>query len=75
MPKKIRAHKMKTSRAVKRRIHITNGGKGKLMSEQIGIRHGKTKLSSKKIRSKKGLRELSPGDARKVKHFLPYGGE
>jgi ribosomal protein L35 len=67
--------KMKTKKAVQKRIHITKGGKGKLQVGSVGIQHGKTRLSRRTIRRKKGLSNLSSGKVKIVKRFLPYGGK
>lgn len=66
---------MKTNKAVLKRIHATKGGSGKLQVGSIGIQHGKTRLSRRTIRRKKGLSDITKADAKIVKRFLPYGGK
>lgn len=66
---------MKTNKAVLKRVHATKGGSGKLQVGSIGVQHGKTKLSRRTIRRKKGLHDLIKADAKIAKRFLPYGGK
>ena len=66
---------MKTNKSVQKRFKFTNNGKGKLLGGQIGVRHGRTKLSRKKIRAKMKMVEVPKGMAKHIKKFLPYGGK
>lgn len=64
---------MKTNKSVLKRFHATKGGKGKLMGLQIGVRHGRTNLRRKTIRSKTKAVDVPKGFIKHIKDFLPYG--
>lgn len=63
---------MKTNKSIKKRVHFTKGGKGKAMMQHVGVRHGKTKLSSKTKRRKRLNKELPKAISKKLKTILPY---
>lgn len=66
---------MKTNKSVLKRFHATKGGKGKLMSLQIGVRHGRTALRRKTIRHKTSTVDVPKGVIKHIKKFLPYGAK
>jgi len=60
--------KMKSKRALRKRIRLT--GTGKVMREQTGGRHKLEHKSSKKMRSIANDVELSKADVKKAKKLL-----
>jgi len=63
--------KLKTKSGVKKRFKLT--GKGRVRASQAGKRHGMIKRTNKHIRNQRGTTGLAPGDAAKVKKWMPYG--
>lgn len=63
--------KLKTKSGVKKRFKLT--GKGRVRGTQAGKRHGMIKRTNKQIRNQRGMTGLAPGDAAKVKKWMPYG--
>ena len=63
--------KMKTKSGAKKRFKLT--ATGKVKAGQAGKRHGMIKRTNKQIRNKRGLKTLSPQDARIVNKYIPNG--
>ncbi|MDP8216295.1 MAG: 50S ribosomal protein L35 [Candidatus Kaelpia imicola] len=63
--------KMKTKKAVKKRIRLTGGGK--LKRAKAGKSHLMRKKRSKRRLSLKEGSYVSDAEAKKVKKMLPYG--
>ncbi len=64
--------KMKTKSSAKKRFKLT--GRGKVLVQQAGKRHGMIKRTNKFVRNARGMTVLDESDAKVVKrHFLPNG--
>jgi len=64
--------KMKTKSSAKKRFKLT--GRGKVLVQQAGKRHGMIKRTNKFVRNARGMTVLDDSDAKVVKrHFLPNG--
>lgn len=62
--------KMKTKSGVKKRFKLT--GTGKVVLTQAGKRHGMIKRTNKQLRNQRGTTIAAPGDAAKIRKWLPY---
>ena len=62
--------KMKTKKAAKKRFKFT--GNGKIMRRQTGQRHLLSKKSSHRKRRLSEEREITGGDARRVRNLMPW---
>ena len=70
MPKKAKKQKLKTHKGATKRFKIS--GTGKVMRGSAFKRHILTSKTTKAKRHLRGSKEVTPGDARKVKLMLPY---
>lgn len=62
--------KLKTHKGAKRRFKIT--GTGKILMAKGSKRHKKIAKSLRVLQSDDKMRQVSPGEARKVRRLLPY---
>lgn len=62
--------KLKTHKGAKRRFKIT--ATGKILMAKGNKRHKKSNKSLRVLQSDDKMREVSPGQARKVRRLLPY---
>jgi large subunit ribosomal protein L35 len=60
--------KMKTNKAIAKRVKIT--GRGKIMRNKAGSGHLRSHKSPKQLRDFRKARPLSPAFTRRVKHLL-----
>jgi large subunit ribosomal protein L35 len=63
--------KLKTHKGAKRRFKIT--GTGKVLMAKGNKRHKKYNKSKRVLQSDNKMRQVSPGQTRKVRRLLPYG--
>ena len=63
--------KMKTKSSVKKRFKIT--ATGKVVSAQAGKQHNMRKRSKRQLRDQRGTTVLPEMEAKRIKHFAPYG--
>jgi len=63
-------NKMKTRKAVSKRVKVTGGGK--LMHRQIGQKHLLSKKTSWRKRRLSGEKDVAAGDAKHIADLLPY---
>lgn len=63
--------KLKTSKGVKERFHVT--GRGKLIARRAGKRHLLAHKRAKTKRIMRKARPLSDADVTSLKALLPYG--
>ncbi len=68
MAKKAKKLKLKTNKAVKKRIKIT--GTGKVLFSKAGRRHLLTDKSSKKKRHLRGKQVIHPSDMKRLRNLL-----
>lgn len=62
--------KLKTHKGAARRFKIT--GTGKILMSKGNKRHKKMAKSNRVLQSDNKMRQVSPGQARKVRRLLPY---
>ncbi len=62
--------KLKTHKAMSKRIKIT--GSGKIMRRKVAISHLRRNKSPHSVRSADKYFPLAPGDTRRMKRLLPY---
>jgi large subunit ribosomal protein L35 len=70
MAKKAKKQKLKSHRGAAKRFKIT--ATGKVMRGAAFKRHILTSKTTKSKRHMRGSKEVTPGDARKIKLMLPY---
>ena len=70
MAQKAKKQKLKTHRGAAKRFKIS--GTGKVMRGSAFKRHILTGKTTKSKRHMRGSKEVTPGDARKIKLMLPY---
>ena len=62
--------KLKTHKAMAKRIHVT--GSGKFLRRQVAINHLRSNKSPKLVRSADKKFQLATSDTRRLKRLLPY---
>lgn len=62
--------KLKTHKAMSKRVKVT--ASGKFLRRKVAISHLRRHKSPESIRSADKLFELSPADRRRMKRLLPY---
>lgn len=65
-------YKLKTHKGISKRIRVTGSGR-KFVHFKMASNHLRRRKSKRIQRSLDKLRQLSPGNARKMKRLLPYG--
>ena len=65
--------KLKTHKAMAKRVKVT--GSGKFMRRKVGINHLRRHKSPEAVRSMDKEFELATGDTRRIKRLLPYAGK
>ncbi len=63
--------KLKTNKAVAKRVRMTKSGKFKF--KRAGARHKMASKSAKRARSLRKRELISDGDQKRIEHCLPYG--
>jgi len=63
--------KLKTNKAVAKRVRMTKSGKFKF--KRAGGRHKMASKSAKRARSLRKRVLISDGDQKRIEHCLPYG--
>ena len=69
--RRIMKQKLKTHKAMAKRVKIT--GSGKFMRRKVAINHLRRNKSPEAIRSMDKKFELATADTRRMKRLLPYG--
>ena len=69
--RRVMKQKLKTHKAMAKRIKIT--GTGKYMRRKIAINHLRRNKSPEAVRSMDKSFELATADTRRLKRLLPYG--
>ena len=69
--RRVMKQKLKTHKAMAKRIKIT--GSGKFMRRKIAINHLRRHKSPEAVRSMDKSFELATADTRRLKRLLPYG--
>ena len=64
--------KMKTNKALKKRVKITGGKKKKVMIRVGGQDHFNSRESGKVMRNKRRDKQISKANLKTVKKLLPY---
>ncbi|WP_052890633.1 50S ribosomal protein L35 [Thermogemmatispora carboxidivorans] len=64
--------KLKTHKAISKRVKIT--ATGKLLRRKVAISHLRRNKSSRSVRAADKAFTLARGDARRVRRLLPYAG-
>ena len=62
--------KLKTHKAMAKRVKVTGGGK--FMRRKVAINHLRRNKSPESVRSMDKEFELKPSDTRRMKRLLPY---
>lgn len=62
--------KLKTHKGAKRRFKIT--ATGKIMMAKGNKRHKKSAKSKRVLQSDDKMRQVAPGEARRIRRLLPY---
>ncbi len=69
--KKIMKQKLKTHKAMAKRVKMT--GSGKFMRRKVAINHLRRNKSPEAVRSMDKSFQLATADTRRLKRLLPYG--
>jgi len=71
MERRIMKQKLKTHKAMAKRVKIT--GSGKFMRRKVALNHLRRNKSPRAIRAMDKYFQLAPSDTRHMKRLLPYG--